>query len=119
MTGQRLQEIPAAHLDLTLAKYKGKIVIENPKTSSPGRIFLLTTIALYGEKGYLDYWRKLKPNLLTVAPGWDEAYGMYTNGEVPIVLTQPTRFCRQSCGPALSLRRNYVAVGNITARFWL
>ncbi|MGE5599138.1 MAG: thiamine ABC transporter substrate binding subunit [Bacteroidota bacterium] len=87
---ERLQDVPKSHRDLTLPKYKGKIVIENPKTSSPGRIFLLTTIALFGEDGYLDYWRRLRPNLLTVTPGWDEAYGMYTNGEVPIVLSYGT-----------------------------
>ena len=87
---EKLKEIPRTHMDLTKPAFKGKIVIENPKTSSPGRIFLLTTIALYGEDGYLQYWRKLKPNLLTVAPGWDEAYGMFTNGEVPLVLSYGT-----------------------------
>ncbi len=87
---ERLQEVPRSHRDLALPRYKGQIVIENPRTSSPGRIFLLTTIALYGEQGYLDYWRRIKPNLLTITPGWDEAYGMYTNGEVPIVLSYGT-----------------------------
>lgn len=85
-----LKEPPKRLIDLTLPRYKGQIIIENPKTSSPGRIFLLTTIARFGEKGYLDYWRKLRPNLLTVAPGWDEAYGMYTSGEAPIVLSYGT-----------------------------
>ena len=87
---ERLPTVPRSHSDLTKPEYKGLIVLENAKTSSPGRIFLLATIALYGERGYLDYWRKLKPNLLTVTPGWDEAYGMYTNGEVPIVLSYGT-----------------------------
>lgn len=87
---ERLADPPQSHLDLLLPKYRGLIVVESPKTSSPGRIFLLTTIALYGEDGYLDYWRKLKPNLLTVTPGWDEAYGMYTNGEIPLVLSYGT-----------------------------
>lgn len=59
-------------------------------TSSPGQVFLLTTIALYGEDGYLDYWRGLKKNLLTITPGWDEAYGIYTAGEAPLVLSYGT-----------------------------
>ena len=78
------------HKDLLNPYYKGKIIIENPQTSSPGQVFLLTTIALYGEKGYLNYWRALKRNILTIAPGWDEAYGIYTNGEAPIVLSYGT-----------------------------
>jgi len=62
----------------------------NPATSSPGRNFLLFTIAVFGEEGYLEFWRKLKPNILTVAPGWSEGYGLYTQGEAPIVLSYDT-----------------------------
>ena len=87
---EKLERIPVSYRDLLDPYYKGKIIIENPMTSSPGQVFLLTTIALYGEKGYLDYWRGLKKNLLTITPGWDEAYGMYTGGEAPIVLSYGT-----------------------------
>jgi thiamine transport system substrate-binding protein len=87
---EELKQLPRTHLDLTKPEYKGKIILENPLTSSPGQIFLLTTIALYGEPGYLDYWRKLKPNILTITAGWDEAYGMYTGGEAPLVLSYAT-----------------------------
>jgi thiamine transport system substrate-binding protein len=81
---------PHSHRELLNPEFKRKIIMENPLTSSPGQIFLLTTVALYGDPGYLEYWRKLKPNLLTIAPGWDEAYGMYTAGEAPMVLSYGT-----------------------------
>ncbi|HHT47871.1 MAG TPA: thiamine ABC transporter substrate-binding protein [Firmicutes bacterium] len=84
---ERLAQTPTSHRDLLRPEYKGKIIIENPLTSSPGQVFLLTTIALYGEEGYLDYWRALKPNLLTITSGWDEAYGIFTSGEAPLVLS--------------------------------
>lgn len=87
---EKLNRVPKSHRDLLDPYYKGKIIIENPLTSSPGQVFLLTTVALYGEKGYLDYWRQLKPNLLAITPGWDEAYGIYTAGEAPIVLSYGT-----------------------------
>lgn len=87
---ERLDRVPKSHRDLLDPYYKGKIIIENPLTSSPGQVFLLTTVALYGEKGYLDYWRQLKQNLLAITPGWDEAYGIYTAGEAPIVLSYGT-----------------------------
>jgi thiamine transport system substrate-binding protein len=87
---QHIKRVPSSHRDLLSPIYKDQIVVENPTTSSPGQIFLLTTIALYGERGYLDYWRALKKNGLFVAPGWDEAYGMFTNGERSIVLSYAT-----------------------------
>lgn len=87
---EKLGRVPKSHRDLLDQFYRGKIVIENPMTSSPGQVFLLTTIALYGEDGYLDYWRGLKKNLLTITPGWDEAYGIYTAGEAPLVLSYGT-----------------------------
>jgi len=83
----KITDLPKTHLDLLKPQYYKKIIISNPLTSSPGQIFLLSTVALYGEKGYLDYWKKLKKNLLTIAPGWEEAYGMYTEGEAPLVLS--------------------------------
>ncbi|NLC53755.1 MAG: thiamine ABC transporter substrate-binding protein [Firmicutes bacterium] len=84
---ERLEQIPTSHRDLLDPAYQGKIIVENPLTSSPGQVFLLTTIALFGEEGYLDFWRALKPNLLTITPGWDEAYGIFTSGEAPLVVS--------------------------------
>jgi thiamine transport system substrate-binding protein len=75
---------------LTDPSLRGKIVIESPKTSSPGLSFLHWTIAVYGEDGYLAYWNRLKPNLLTITDGWSAAYGMFTKSEVPIVLSYIT-----------------------------
>ncbi|HIG77632.1 MAG TPA: thiamine ABC transporter substrate-binding protein, partial [Candidatus Lambdaproteobacteria bacterium] len=58
--------------------------------SSPGLSMLHWTIAVFGEENYLDYWKKLEPNLLSVTNGWSAAYGMFTKGEVPIVLSYVT-----------------------------
>ena len=58
--------IPASLQDLVSPEYgkqadgKGLLVVENPATSSPGLAFLLTTIALYGEEGYLQFWQALE-----------------------------------------------------------
>ena len=74
--------------DLTDPAYKNKFVTENPETSSPGLAFMLATIAKYGEDGWLDYWRELRQNGLSVTSGWNEAYyGEFIagGGERPIV----------------------------------
>lgn len=86
---QVLNRIPESLEDLTAVEYRDKIILEDPRTSSPGLGFLLWTVAVFGDD-YLDYWQQLKPNLLTITDGWDSAYGMFTGGEAPIVLSYTT-----------------------------
>ncbi|HRW48893.1 MAG TPA: thiamine ABC transporter substrate-binding protein, partial [Caldilinea sp.] len=66
--------LPQTLEDLTVPAYKGLLVVQNPATSSPGLAFLLTTIAHFGEEGYLDYWQALRENDVLVSDGWSEAY---------------------------------------------
>jgi thiamine transport system substrate-binding protein len=84
-----LTDPPESLAQLTEPRYRDKIIVEDPRTSSPGLGFLLWTIAAFDE-GYLDYWRKLMTNLLTITEGWDTAYGMFTSGEAPMVLSYTT-----------------------------
>ena len=35
-------------------------------------------------------WEKLSSRVLTVTPGWSEAYGLFTSGEAPMVLSYTT-----------------------------
>ncbi len=87
---QTLPEPPKSLEELTDPKFKGKIVIPSAKTSSPGLSLLHWTIQVYGQDGFLDYWSRLAPNLLTVTDGWSSAYGMFQKGEAPIVLSYVT-----------------------------
>jgi thiamine transport system substrate-binding protein len=80
---------PKSLEDLTKPAFRKKIILEDPRTSSPGLGFLLWTIAAYGDR-YLDYWKRLMPNVLTITEGWDSAYGLFTNGEAPMVLSYTT-----------------------------
>jgi thiamine transport system substrate-binding protein len=87
---ERLDAPPKSLEELTDPRFRGKVVIESPKTSSPGLSMLHWTIAVYGEERYLEYWDRLRPNLLTITDGWSAAYGMFTKGEVPLVLSYVT-----------------------------
>jgi len=87
---EAIPEPPKSLTELIKPKWKEKIILEDPRTSSPGVSFLLWTIAAFGEDKYLDYWEQLKPSILTVTKGWDTAYGMFTSGEAPIVLSYAT-----------------------------
>lgn len=66
-----------------------KLVIEDPRTSTPGLGLLLWVKKVYGDDSAAA-WAKLKDRVLTVTPGWSEAYGLFTNGEAPMVLSYVT-----------------------------
>ncbi len=87
---ERVAPPPESLEDLTHERFRGKIVIENPKTSSPGLSMLHWTISVYGNEDYLNYWQRLQPSLLTITDGWSAAYGMFTKGEAPLVLSYVT-----------------------------
>ncbi|WP_424862160.1 thiamine ABC transporter substrate-binding protein [Streptomyces sp. MMS24-I29] len=71
---------PRTFDDLAKPAYKNLLVTENAATSSPGLGFLLGTVAAYGEKGYQDYWKKLKDNGVKVVDGWEQAYNEEFSG---------------------------------------
>jgi thiamine transport system substrate-binding protein len=72
---------PATLDDLTKPAYKGKLVVENPATSSPGLAFLLATVKRYGADGWQHYWDQLRANDVKVDDGWESAYdGDFTQG---------------------------------------
>jgi len=83
---------PMSLEDLIKPEYRSLLVVQNPATSSPGLAFLLTTIAQFGEDGYLDYWRQLKENDVLIVNDWETAYytefsGSSGKGPRPIVVS--------------------------------
>ena len=74
--------VPRTLDDLTKRVYKGRLVVENPATSSPGLAFLLATVDRYGEDGWRAYWERLRANDVKVVSGWEQAYnGEFSAGE--------------------------------------
>lgn len=86
----KAEDLPKTFEDLTHPRFAKKIIVIDPRTSSVGHAFLMWTIDRYGEKGFADYWRRLSPNLLTIAGGWSAAYKMFANGDAPIVVSYAT-----------------------------
>jgi len=86
---EKLKAPPASLKELVEGDPKQKIVIEDPRTSTPGLGLLLWVRAVYGDKAG-EAWAKLKDRILTVTPGWSEAYGLFTKGEAPLVLSYTT-----------------------------
>ncbi|MGD9938198.1 MAG: thiamine ABC transporter substrate binding subunit [Clostridia bacterium] len=86
---EQLAVPPASLEDLTKPEYSKKLILMDPRTSTPGLGFLAWTKAVYGD-GLDDYWKRLAPSVLTMAPGWDTGYGLFTRGEAPLVLSYTT-----------------------------
>lgn len=82
-------EPPSSLEDLTKPEYAKKLILMDPRTSTPGLGFLAWTQAVYGE-GWKDYWKRLGPSVLAMTPGWDTGYGLFTKGEAPLVLSYST-----------------------------
>lgn len=66
-----------------------KIVIQDPRSSTPGLGLLMWVKTAYGD-GAAALWADLADNIVTVTPGWSEAYGMFLEGEADAVLSYTT-----------------------------
>lgn len=65
------------------------ILIQDPRSSTPGLGLVLWIKAVYGEEADA-YWERLNDQIVTVTKGWSEAYGMFVEGEADMVLSYTT-----------------------------
>ena len=72
-----------------LAASNLKIVIQDPRSSTPGLGLVMWVKAAYGERAP-QICADLADNIVTVTPGWSEAYGMFLGGEADMVLSYTT-----------------------------
>ncbi len=87
---EQLSEPPTSLQALIDAPDDLKIIIQDPRTSTPGLGLMLWVKAVYGDAAP-EAWKKLKPKILTVTKGWSEAYfSLFLNGEAPMVLSYDT-----------------------------
>jgi thiamine transport system substrate-binding protein len=86
---ETVSEPPRSLEDLVSGESPHSIVLQDPRTSTPGLGFLLWMKAVFGDEAEAA-WEQLRPRVLTVTPGWSEAYGLFTRGETPMVLSYTT-----------------------------
>ena len=85
----KLPNPPSSFRELVEADDSLKIIIQDPRSSTPGLGLLLWVKSLYGDDA-ADVWRRLSGKILTVTKGWSEAYGLFTDGEADMVLSYTT-----------------------------
>lgn len=86
---EKLPRPPASLRELAAAGDGLKILIQDPRSSTPGLGLLLWVKAVYGDQAF-DAWRRLSDNIVTVTRGWSEAYGLFLDGEADMVLSYTT-----------------------------
>ncbi len=83
------KDTPSVASFKALADSDLKIVIQDPRSSTPGLGLLMWVHAIYGaEAGSI--WAGLADNIVTVTPGWTEAYNLFLAGEADAVLSYTT-----------------------------
>lgn len=85
----KLPQPPKSLEELISGDPNQKILLQDPRSSTPGLGFMLWIKEIYGDRA-AEAWTKLKPRVLTVSKGWSEAYALFTQGEAPMVLSYTT-----------------------------
>jgi thiamine transport system substrate-binding protein len=85
----RLKRVPDSFASLASMPKDFKIVMQDPRSSTPGLGLLLWVKAVYDDKAG-EYWKRLAPHILTITKGWSEAYGLFLKDEADMVLSYTT-----------------------------
>ncbi len=85
----KLPAPPTSLRQLVEADDEIKILIQDPRSSTPGVGLMLWVKSVYGD-GAFDAWRKLARKIVTVTQGWSEAYSLFLDGEADMVLSYTT-----------------------------
>lgn len=66
-----------------------KIVVQDPRSATPGLGLVLWIKAAYGDRAD-EIWAGLKPHILTVTREWSESYSLFLDGEADMALSYTT-----------------------------
>ena len=73
-----------------LVPVAGRLLAQNPASSTTGKAFMLHTVDQFGPEAFLDYWGRLRENGVTVLGSWSDSYAAYGSGEAPMVVSYST-----------------------------
>ena len=86
---KKFTNVPKSMKEL-INKTEARIVIQDPRTSTPGLGLLTWIKSIYGEKAQSE-WKKLNKKIITVTKGWtDSYYNVFLAGEADMVLSYTT-----------------------------
>ncbi len=87
---EQLPQPPASFEDLLAAPEDLKIIIQDPRTSTPGLGLLLWMRHIYGDQA-AEKWAQLNKRILATTKSWSDGYfSLFMNGEAPMILSYST-----------------------------
>ncbi|WP_404402480.1 thiamine ABC transporter substrate binding subunit [Pelagibacterium halotolerans] len=86
---ENVENPPASFQELAARPDDFKIVIQDPRASTPGLGLVLWIKAAYGDDAN-EAWAELAPHVLTVTNSWSESYDLFLAGEADMVLSYTT-----------------------------
>jgi thiamine transport system substrate-binding protein len=84
----RVGQVPASLHELVYES-DASIIYQDPRVSTPGQGLMLWMKAVFGEDAD-QAWQALQSRVVTVTPGWSEAYALFQEGESDMVLSYTT-----------------------------
>ena len=86
---ESLKNPPSSLRELVEAENGPTVLIQDPRTSTPGLGLMLWMKKVFGDEAGAA-WEKLSGRVVTVSKGWSEAYGLFLKGEADMVLSYTT-----------------------------
>lgn len=84
-------KLPVASLDdLLKPELRGKIALEDPRTSSPGLQFLVWVFETHSADDAVKYLRNMIQQAHSYSPSWSAAYGLFKNSQADMVFSYVT-----------------------------
>jgi thiamine transport system substrate-binding protein len=80
---------PASFEELIAMPDDFKIVVQDPRSSTPGLGLVLWIKAAYGDRA-AEIWEGLQPHILTITKDWSESYNLFLEGEADMALSYTT-----------------------------
>lgn len=80
-------EPPKSWSDLLDSKWKRRLLLQDPRTSTPGLGFVLGARAAAVQSGF---FKGIRAQWMTLAAGWSGSYGLFLKGEAPLVWSYTT-----------------------------
>jgi len=84
-----LPDPPTSFAQLAAENTNFKIIIQDPRSSTPGLGLMLWVKAVFGNKAN-KAWAEISPHVLTMTRSWSQSYALFLKGEADMVLSYTT-----------------------------
>lgn len=84
----QVQDVPTSLRELVF-EADVSIIYQDPRVSTPGQGLMLWMKSVFGDEADAA-WAALQNKVVTVTPGWSEAYALFQEGESDMVLSYTT-----------------------------